>query len=83
LTEPGSDLDALMGHYSGGISIPARGVPAIRTALQNVWQGIDSKRFERLEAGSFVERYSAKHSAEMVSRIFDGLLTPAGMLRRS
>jgi hypothetical protein len=83
LTEPGSDLDALMGHYSGGISLPARAVPAIRMALQDVWQGIDPKRSERREAGSFVEGYSAKRSAEMVSRIFDSLFTPAGMLRPS
>jgi hypothetical protein len=74
LTDPGSDLENLMRHYSRGISVPAQDISAIRNALQNVWQGIDSKKSERIEADSSVEMYSAKHSAAMVSRIFDGLL---------
>jgi hypothetical protein len=72
LTDAGSDLENLMRHYSGGISVPAQDISAIRNALQKAWQGIDQKS-ERIELDSSVEVYSAKHSAEMVARIFDGL----------
>src|SRR4030095_8121273 len=71
LTDAGSDLENLMRYYSRGISVPAQNISAIRNALQNVWQGIDFKKSERIEADSSVEVYSAKHSAAMVSRIFD------------
>jgi glycosyltransferase involved in cell wall biosynthesis len=74
LTNAGSDLENLIRHYSRGISVPARDLSAIRNALQKVWQGVDLKKSERIEADSSVDMYSAKHSAAMVSRIFDGLL---------
>jgi hypothetical protein len=60
------------------ISVPAQDISAIRNALQNAWQGIDLKASERIEADPAVESYSSKHSAEMVARIFDGLLLSRG-----
>lgn len=74
LTDRGSDLENLMCGYSRGISVPAQDMSAIRSALQNVWQSGDWKASERIEADPAVEKYSSKHSAEAVSRIFDGLL---------
>jgi hypothetical protein len=78
LTEPGSDLDNLMRCYPTAISVPARDVSAIRRALQSVWRTGDLKEPARIEPVPAVENYSSKHSAEMVSRIFDGLLLARG-----
>jgi hypothetical protein len=78
LTDSGSDLENLMRQYPRGISVPAQDISAIRNALQNVWQGIDLRKSEPIEADSSAEVYSAKHSAAMVSRIFDGLLMSRG-----
>ena len=74
LTDRGSDLENLMRGYSRGISVPAQNMPAIRNALQNVWQSDDFKGSERIEADPAIESYSSKHSAKMVASIFDGLL---------
>ena len=73
LTDAGSDLENLMRHYSRGISVPAHDLSAIRNALQKVWQAVDLKRSERIEADSSLDMYSAKHSAAMFARIFDSL----------
>jgi len=78
LTDAGSDLENLMRHYSRGISVPARDQSSIRGALQSVWQGGNFKESERIEADPAVESYSSKHSAEMVARVFDGLLLSRG-----
>lgn len=78
LTDSGSDLENLMHHYSKGISVPAQDTSAIRNALQNVWQGSGLEQSERLEADPSVAAYSCKRSAEMVSRIFEGLLLARG-----
>lgn len=74
LTDPGSDLETMIRHYPKGVSVPAQDISAIRNALQNVWQDCDLKASERIEADPSVERYSSRHSAEMVSRIFADLL---------
>jgi hypothetical protein len=73
LTDAGSDLESLMSQYFRGISVPAQDVSAIRNALQKVWQRVDLKKSERIEADSSLDMYSAKHSAAMLSRIFDSL----------
>lgn len=78
LTERGSDLENLMHRYSRGISVSARDQSAIRNALQSVWQGRDMKQSEQIEADPAVASCSSKHSAEMVARIFDGLLLSGG-----
>jgi hypothetical protein len=74
LTDPGSDLDALVGHHSGGISIPAQDVSAIRDALESTWQSSRLEKPERREVGRSLQMYSSKHSAEKLSRIFEDLL---------
>jgi hypothetical protein len=78
LTDPGSDLEKLMRCYTKGISALARDVPAIRHALQSAWQRIDSDKVEFMEADSFVDRYSSKHSAKKISCIFDDILLSRG-----
>jgi hypothetical protein len=74
LTEPGSDLERLMGQYAGGMAVPARDISAIRNALHRAWQARDATTAEPREAALPLERYSSEHSAEIVARILDGLL---------
>jgi hypothetical protein len=73
LTEPGSDLERLMRGYAGGIAVPARDTPAIRDALQRLRRTRDSAAPERPETDVPLERYSSRHSALTVARIFDDL----------
>jgi hypothetical protein len=77
LTDPGSDLENLIRHYSKGISVPAQDISAIRSALQSTLQPISSEKSERSEAGQSLQMYSSKHSAEMISRIFEDLVLEA------
>jgi hypothetical protein len=78
LSDPGSDLEHLMRDYARGISVAARDIAAIQNALQNVWQGIDSKECGRIKADPSLEAYSSKQSAARVASIFDGLLLSQG-----
>ena len=74
LTGPGSDLERLMGQYAGGMAVPAPDISAIRNALHRVWQARDATTAGAPAAASPLERYSSEQSAEVVSRILDGLL---------
>ena len=58
---------------AGGIAVPARDTPAIRDALQRLRRTGDSAAPERPETDVPLERYSSRHSALTVARIFDGL----------
>lgn len=74
LTEPGSDLERLMGRYAGGVAVPARDISAIRNALRRLWQTRDATPPEPMEAASPLKQYSSEQSARIVSRILDGLV---------
>ena len=74
LTEPGSDLERLMGHYPSGMAVPAADIAAIRSALHRLWRARDASIAGAGAADSLLERYSCERSAEIVSRILDGLV---------
>jgi hypothetical protein len=80
LSDPGSDLENLMRSYPGGIPVAAVDISAIRNALHKVWEGSNGEldQSEPAVADSFVERYSSRRSAEMLSGILDELvISPA------
>jgi Glycosyl transferase 4-like domain len=74
LTDAGSDLENLMRDYSRGVSVSAQNMPAIRNALQSIFQRNRCDTSQRNEADRDLYMHSSKHSAEMVSHIFDDLL---------
>jgi hypothetical protein len=74
LTDPRSDLAALMQQYSKGIVVPARDTIAIRRALQDIWRLRPAERVEAPQANQPWVRYSAKHSAESLARVFQHVL---------
>jgi glycosyltransferase involved in cell wall biosynthesis len=75
LTDPGSDLENLIRDYSKGLSVPAQDMSAIRNALQSTLQRSRSDQSERSEAGRFLHMYSSNRGAQIVSHIFEDLLS--------
>jgi hypothetical protein len=73
LTDADSDLARMTRDYTNGLSLSARDTSAIRYALQATFRQRESQRFQATKVPPSLDRYSAKHSAEILSRIFKDL----------
>jgi glycosyltransferase involved in cell wall biosynthesis len=74
LTEPESDLARIVTHYPRGTVVAPQNTAAIRQALQDIWRRCSSGIVESMQTDGFVDRYIAKHSAELLAAIFNRLL---------
>jgi hypothetical protein len=73
LTRPGSDLAMMIHNYSKGVAVSAKNISAIRQALQNMLEIGRTGTGESIKINGSLSLYSAKHSAELLGRLFDGL----------
>jgi len=71
LTDPDSDLAAILRGYSKSVVVRATNTAAIRQALQNVWQLVRTQVAQPIKIDLSLCQYSAKHSAELLASIFD------------
>jgi hypothetical protein len=60
-------------HYAKGVAVPAKSISAIRQALQNILQVGRAGTDESTEIDTSLSLYSAKHSAQLLGRLFDVL----------
>ena len=60
LTNPASDLAAIVRHYSKGMVVSARNISAIRQALRNIWRRCHSETVEAMHTDESLDRYSAQ-----------------------
>ena len=74
LTNPASDLAAIVRDYSKGMVVSARNISAIRQALENIWRRCHSESVEAMHTEESLGRYSARYSAGLLSDIFEQLL---------
>lgn len=74
LTDSGSDLEKLIGTYPKGVSVSAKDMSAIRSTLQSIFSRSQSLNPEANEDSKIFRLHSSKHSAEMVSQIFETIL---------
>jgi Glycosyl transferase 4-like domain/Glycosyl transferases group 1 len=74
LTNPATDLAAIVRHYSKGMVVSARNISAIRQALRDIWRRCHSGTVEAMGTDTSLDRYSARYSVGLLSNIFDQLL---------